>query len=443
MNELDLMEFTIIDKKSNEHDYLFTVECNHPPFDCSHCLTPYVGDNEGKYYIHGNRERFVRDLNMLDKRVGINIIQKRFKCLLCGKTFWEQYNSINSRDKMTIRLREKLKELSLKEPFLQIAEEYGLSSNTVKRAFDEYVAEKEHERQGLILTPKILGLDEAHLNSKYRAVITNVGEKKIIDVLPKRTKATITKYLNELPKKDNIKTVVIDMWQPYKDSVKDVLGDVPIVIDKFHVIKEGNNALDKFRKTYKSTLRDSQRRKLKKDRFTLLKNKENLTDLEIMNRDIWFTTFPLLKVAYELKEGLRDIYKAKSRQEAELLYWEWKRNIPSDIPQFYETVNTIDNWYEEIFNYFDNPYTNAFTESMNNLIKEIEKNGRGYTFDVLRAKILFSTKATKKPKYGTLGFNKYSYNIFNGVAESMFIYNQESWGVEISTLLEILKQGEF
>lgn len=443
MNQLDLPEFTIIDKKTNEHDYLFKVERNLPPYDCPHCLVPYLGDNEGKYYLHGNRERFVRDLNILSKRVGINIIQKRFKCLVCGKTFWEQYDSIDNHSKMTIRLRERLKELSLKKPFLHIAEEYGLSSNTVKRAFDEYVAEKEQERQGLILTPKILGIDEAHLNSKYRAVITNVGEKKIIEMLPKRTKVTISKYLNELPKKENIKTVVIDMWQPYKDSVKDVLGDVPIVIDKFHVIKEGNNALDKFRKAYKDTLTDSQRRKLKKDRFVLLKNKENLTDGEILNREIWFATFPLLKVAYELKEGLRDIYKAENIQQAELLYKDWKNSIPSDMPQFLQVAYTIDNWYDEIFSYFDNPYTNAFTESMNNLIKEIEKKGRGYTFDALRAKTLFGTKATKKPKYGTLGFDKYADNVFDGVAEGVSSYNEESWGVDISTLLEIFEQGDF
>lgn len=164
---------------------------------------------------------------------------------------------------------------------------------------------------------------------------------------------------------------------------------------------------------------------------------------DTMNREIWFATFQLLKVAYELKEGLRDIYKAEIRQQAELLYKEWKNSIPSDMPQFLKVAYTIDNWYDEIFSYFDNPYTNAFTESMNNLIKEIEKKGRGYTFDVLWAKTLFGTKATKKPKYGTLRFDKYSDNIYDGVAEGISIYNQESWGVDISTLLEIFKQGEF
>lgn len=33
------------------------------------------------------------------------------------------------------------------------------------------------------------------------------------------------------------------------------------------------------------------------------------------------------------------------------------------------------------------------------LIKSIEKAGRGYTFDVIRAKILYSTKAMRMPVY--------------------------------------------
>lgn len=443
MNQLDLPEFTIIEQKLNDHEYVFTVERNQPPNNCPHCLVPYSRNNESKYYLHGNRERIVRDLNMLGKRVGINIIQKRFKCLLCGKTFWEQYDSIDNRSKMTIRLREKLKALSLTKPFLHIAEDYGVSNNTVKRAFNEYVSVKEQDRNGFVVTPKILGLNEAHLNSKYRSVITNVEAKNIIDILPKRTKVTITNYLRGLPNKGNIKIVGIDMWQPYKDSVKTVLGNIPIVIDKFHVVKEGNNALDKFRKSYKSSLTDSQRRKLKKDRFVLLKNKESLTDEEVMNCDIWFDTFPTLKVAYEIKEGLRDIYKSENRQQAESLYRVWKNNIPSDMTQFLKVAYTIDTWYDEIFNYFHNFYTNDFTESMNNLIKEIEKKGRGYTFEVLRAKTLFGTKATMKPRYDILGFDKCLENMFHGVVEDTSLYNQKSWGVDISILLDVLERGEF
>lgn len=69
------------------------------------------------------------------------------------------------------------------------------------------------------------------------------------------------------------------------------------------------------------------------------------------------------------------------------------------FPKSLAVKDTVNNWHSEIFNYFDYPYTNAITESINNLIKSIEKAGRGYTFDVIRAKILYGTKATRKPVY--------------------------------------------
>ena len=45
---------------------------------------------------------------------------------------------------------------------------------------------------------------------------------------------------------------------------------------------------------------------------------------------------------------------------------------------------------DDILAYFDYRYTNAFTESANNIIKTIEKQGHGYSFEVLRAMCLMS-----------------------------------------------------
>ncbi len=44
----------------------------------------------------------------------------------------------------------------------------------------------------------------------------------------------------------------------------------------------------------------------------------------------------------------------------------------------------------EILNYFQHPVTNAYTESLNNLIRVMNRLGRGYSFEALRAKILFT-----------------------------------------------------
>lgn len=64
------------------------------------------------------------------------------------------------------------------------------------------------------------------------------------------------------------------------------------------------------------------------------------------------------------------------------------------------------------FAYFDHPITNAYSESLNNLIRVVNRVGHGYSFEALRAKILFTEgfQKIKKPRYqrqripeGTMG----------------------------------------
>lgn len=44
----------------------------------------------------------------------------------------------------------------------------------------------------------------------------------------------------------------------------------------------------------------------------------------------------------------------------------------------------------------DTPITNAFTESINRLAKDKNRDGRGYSFEVMRARILYTTKHKKR-----------------------------------------------
>lgn len=51
------------------------------------------------------------------------------------------------------------------------------------------------------------------------------------------------------------------------------------------------------------------------------------------------------------------------------------------------------NWRPFILNYFEYPVTNAYTQSLNNLIRVMNRLGRGYSFEGWRAKILFTEGA--------------------------------------------------
>ena len=84
------------------------------------------------------------------------------------------------------------------------------------------------------------------------------------------------------------------------------------------------------------------------------------------------------------------------------------------------------------------------------LIKCIEKAGRGYSFDVLRAKALYGTSATNKPQYISPRYDdtysEIECNKIGFVSEFKQSYQptlKNGYGVSIPQLQEILQSGVF
>jgi transposase len=74
-------------------------------------------------------------------------------------------------------------------------------------------------------------------------------------------------------------------------------------------------------------------------------------------------------------------------------------SIPDELmPAFNPLVTAVKNWDREIFAYWEHPVTNAATEALNGIMKMVNRMGRGYTFDVLRAKILGRPQLLKRQR---------------------------------------------
>lgn len=245
-------------------------------------------------------------------------------------------------------------------------------------------------------TPKWMGIDEIHL-IKPRGVITNIENNTVVELLANRNKETIIKYLYQLDGKEHIQYVTMDMWRPYRDAVEDVLPQANIVIDKFHVVKMANEALERVRKSFCESLTPKQRRGLMHDRFVLLKRESDLNEKEKSRLSTWLETNPELGLAYRLKEDFFNIYRVNSRSEALVRFADWEKSIQPNVHDaFADLIRAWRNWQPYILNYFDHPVTNAYTESLNSLIRVMDRLGRGYSFEALRAKILFAEGAFKK-----------------------------------------------
>ncbi|SHJ51671.1 transposase, partial [Thermoclostridium caenicola] len=60
-----------------------------------------------------------------------------------------------------------------------------------------------------------------------------------------------------------------------------------------------------------------------------------------------------------------------------------------NLPEFNDCFKAFTNWQKEILNSFDVPYTNGFTEGINNKIKVIKRNAYGIrNFTRFRNRIL-------------------------------------------------------
>lgn len=441
-NILNLPAYTVTALQENDHDYHVDAEVNSTPSTCPHCQS----DNLVGF---GRREQMVKDLPMHGKRVGLYVDTKRFKCRSCAKTFYEKLPAVDEKRLMTGRLAEWVGKQAIKRTFASIAEEIGVTEGTVRSVFSDYV--NALEKTVRFETPRWMGIDEIHL-IKPRGVISNIENNTIVELLPNRNKETVIRYLSQLEGRDRIHYVAMDMWMPYKDAVELVLPQAMIVIDKFHVVKMANEAMERIRKSFRESLLPKQRRGLMHDRFVMLKRESELSDSEALKLSGWLNNYPELGVAYKLKEDFFNIYAASSRHEALARYEQWEKSITQEVRDaFSDLIRAWRNWQPYILNYFDHPVTNAYTESLNNLIRVMNRLGRGYSFEALRAKILFAEGAFKKqiirPKFERRQQQSLGPN-FASFAQADTIPNQPdqqetiiNYGVDISTLIEMIEAG--
>lgn len=289
---------------------------------------------------------------------------------------------------MTDRLVQWIGEQAVRRTYSSVADEVGVTEGTIWLVFAEYV-EAKYAKMNLA-TPRWLGIDEIFL-IKPRCVLTNVDKLTAFDILSNRNKVTVTDRLWRLPDRGSVELVAIDMWRPYRDAAHVSLPNATVVVDKFHVVRMLNNASETVRKALRSSLTKHQRRGLVNDRFLMLKRENRLSGQEQMMLSGWLKNYPELAMAYEVKEAGYRIYDAKTREEAENAFVEWKASVPQEMKgAFGDFERAWNNWQTEILNYFDHRVTNAYTESLNNLIRSTNRIGRGYSFEALRAKVLLA-----------------------------------------------------
>jgi transposase len=141
-----------------------------------------------------------------------------------------------------------------------------------------------HQNLGAI---EAIGVDEIQWQRghRYLTLVYQIedGMKRLLWVAQERTEESLRGFFQYLSdtERQSIRFICSDMWQPYLNVIAEQLKHAVHVLDRFHIMKKMNEAIDEIRRGEAARLkRDGYEEVLKHSRWCLLKRRENLTDKE-------------------------------------------------------------------------------------------------------------------------------------------------------------------
>ena len=117
---------------------------------------------------------------------------------------------------------------------------------------------------------------------QYELVIYAPELGIVLDVLKDRKKATLEEWFVARGPDwcAAVEVYCADMWDQYHQAAQAHLPNAQPVVDRFHVMKNLNDAVTKARRAIQRQATDEQQETLKGCRWLLVKNRENLTEEE-------------------------------------------------------------------------------------------------------------------------------------------------------------------
>lgn len=391
---LDLPGWVVVGKQLDDSGYLIEAKYLDQPDACLKCGVV------GALYRHGPKPVIYRDSPIRGHAVRVLAQLQRYKCRACTETFLQPVAGIDPDRRMTTRCIRYIEAQCLRDTFVRLSEHLGCDEKTIRNIAGDYIARLDEAYHPYL--PRWLGIDEPGIDGQMRCILTDVHDRQPIDMLADRDKRTLAGWLHRFKDRSHVQGLAIDMWRPYADVAKLMFPGLPVVIDKFHVVRLANAGVDKTRIRLGKEQPKAVKLSWLRSKTLLNKRYCNLTEKQRFNLQMWLDNEPEIATAYRLKEAFYAIYDCPSREEAAKALDDWRASIPADMKtDFKDLLSATKNWRDEILAYFDHPITNGYTEAVNGTAKVINRAGRGYTFEVLRARVLFGNRSRPKRQKAT------------------------------------------
>jgi transposase len=349
-----------------------------------------------------------RDIPYGASEISVLWHKRRWRCRepRCARSsFTETIEQVPARRRTTRRLREAIGEAvaDANRCVSGVAAAHGVSWHTAHAA----VIETADARLGEPEPTGVLGIDETRrgkprwsadpvtgawtrIDAFDTGFVDLAGAQGLLGQVPGRRSSDVVQWLDKRTAalRDTVRYVAIDPAAGYALGVAKALPDAVIVVDHFHLLALGNATVTKVRRRVTWALRGHRGRKRDPEwanRSRVLTARERLSDkafAAMWNGLIDSDPTNEILAAYIAKEHLRDLLRlARCGDRARIgralfAFYDWCARF--DIDELHTLATTIETWWPPVEAFLATGITNARTEGVNRLVKQVKRCACGF-----------------------------------------------------------------
>src|SRR4030043_392999 len=301
------------------------------------------------------------------------------------------------------------RQLSWKEVATRFKTSWDTVYDAIKRVVDYGL---EHRDLAGI---KSLGVDEMAIGKGHDYITAvyqiDADNRRLLWIGKDRKAKTLLRFFRDFGKERaaSIQNICSDMWKPYLKVIAKKIPNALNILDRFHIMKKFNEALDKVRRieTYKLAS-DGYEPVLSKSRWLLLKRPVNLT-VKQRGHLKPLVQYNLQSVrSYLLREDFQHFWTYESSTWAEKFLDEWvRKTLLSKIEPMKKVAKMLRKHKPLIMNWFKvhGKLSSGVVEAMNTTAKLTIKRSYGFRqYETLKYALYHKLGALPLPEWAPTFF---------------------------------------
>jgi transposase len=298
---------------------------------------------------------------------------------------------------------------------------WGQGWHTLERAVERGRARKPRR------LPVRLGVDEKSLTRghRYETLVYDLEAGTVEYVGDDRGQASLEAYWRQFSEeaRAQVEAVAMDMWDPYIAATKAYVpqAEEKIVFDRFHVMRQLLEAVDKVRKAEHKQLAERGEQALKGTKYLWLWNEEHIPQWRREEFDALRAQDLRICRAWAIKENLRHLWETRSIPEMRAYFTRWYDwAVHSRLEPIIKAAKTLRRHLENIITFAQHRITNALGENINARIERFKRLACGFrNRDHYRTAIYFHCAGLKlfpqPPAHPSIRFKPYQPLYIGGI----------------------------